>query len=333
MITLAEAKVGMADKVDQQVVDEFRRNSMLLDAMEWDDAVSPTGGSTLAYGYMRLETPSVGGTRALNTEYTAQEAKRKEYKTNLKVFGGSFQIDRVIAQTSGAVDEVEFQVQEKVKGTIAAWNNAVINGDEAEDGTVFDGLSEALAGSNTELNTASHIDLSTSAAMDTNYKTFMDLLDEFFALLMAKPDYILCNDKMKARLSGIARRAGYFTRQEDAFGNLVDCYHGVPILDMGYIAAVSDGSVTEKQVINTVSREFGESTSKTTVTGLTDIYALCLGRNAFHGVTVASGQMINTYLPDLQAPGAVKTGEVEMVSGIALKNTRAAGAIRNLKIQ
>ena len=68
MITLAEAKVGMADKVDQQVVDEFRRNSMLLDAMEWDDAVSPTGGSTLAYGYMRLETPSVGFSRAMNKE-------------------------------------------------------------------------------------------------------------------------------------------------------------------------------------------------------------------------------------------------------------------------
>lgn len=30
-ITLAEAKVGMADKVDQKVVDTFRRSSLLLD--------------------------------------------------------------------------------------------------------------------------------------------------------------------------------------------------------------------------------------------------------------------------------------------------------------
>ena len=29
-ITLAEAKVGMADKVDQMIVDEFRRSSLLL---------------------------------------------------------------------------------------------------------------------------------------------------------------------------------------------------------------------------------------------------------------------------------------------------------------
>ena len=32
-ITLAEAKVGMADKVDQQIVDMFRRSSLLLDNM------------------------------------------------------------------------------------------------------------------------------------------------------------------------------------------------------------------------------------------------------------------------------------------------------------
>ena len=30
-ITLAEAKVGMADKVDQMVVDMFQRSSLLLD--------------------------------------------------------------------------------------------------------------------------------------------------------------------------------------------------------------------------------------------------------------------------------------------------------------
>ena len=53
-ITLAQAKVGMADKVAQQVIDEFRRGSLLLDAMTFDNAVSPgTGGSTLTYGYVR----------------------------------------------------------------------------------------------------------------------------------------------------------------------------------------------------------------------------------------------------------------------------------------
>ena len=43
-ITLAEAKVGMADKVDQNVVDEFRRSSLLLDKLIFDNSISPGTG-------------------------------------------------------------------------------------------------------------------------------------------------------------------------------------------------------------------------------------------------------------------------------------------------
>ena len=39
-ITLQEAKVGMADKVDQQVIDKFRRSSLLLDTLTFDKALS-----------------------------------------------------------------------------------------------------------------------------------------------------------------------------------------------------------------------------------------------------------------------------------------------------
>lgn len=53
-ITLAQAKVGMANHVDQQVIDQFRRGSMLLEALTFDNSVSPgTGGSTLT-----MATPS-----------------------------------------------------------------------------------------------------------------------------------------------------------------------------------------------------------------------------------------------------------------------------------
>ncbi|MDY5349305.1 MAG: phage capsid protein, partial [Candidatus Ventricola sp.] len=76
-ITLQEAKVGMADKVDQQIIDTFQRSSMLLDALTFDNCISPgTGGSTLAYGYIQLQTPSTAAVRAINSEYTPGEAKR-----------------------------------------------------------------------------------------------------------------------------------------------------------------------------------------------------------------------------------------------------------------
>ena len=46
-LTLEEAKVGYADKVEQNVIDEFRRSSILLDKLTFDDTISPTGGSNL----------------------------------------------------------------------------------------------------------------------------------------------------------------------------------------------------------------------------------------------------------------------------------------------
>lgn len=149
-ISLAEAKVGMADKVDQQVVDEFRRASLLLDMLIFDDAVSPgTGGSTLTYGYTCLKTPSTVAVRELNTEYTPNEAKREKKTADLKIFGGSYQIDRVIAQTSGAVNEVEFQMREKIKAAANYFHMLVINGTGAGSGAgyvtnTFDGLKKFL---------------------------------------------------------------------------------------------------------------------------------------------------------------------------------------------
>ena len=68
-LTLEQSKVGLADYVDQQVIDEFRRDSFILDRLTFDNAVSPgTGGSTLTYGYLQLKTPSVAEGRKLNSD-------------------------------------------------------------------------------------------------------------------------------------------------------------------------------------------------------------------------------------------------------------------------
>ena len=114
-ITLAEAKVGMADKVDQQIVDMFRRSSLLLDQMVFDNAISPgTGGSTLTYGYIQLKTPSTAGVRSIGGEYTPGEAKKEKKTTNAIIMGGAFQRDRVIQSTAGAAGEMAFQAEQKI---------------------------------------------------------------------------------------------------------------------------------------------------------------------------------------------------------------------------
>lgn len=325
-ITLEQAKVGMANKVDQQVIDEFRRSSLLLDRMIFDDTVSPgTGGSTLAYGYVRLKTPARAQFREINTEYTPQVADREDHIAKLKIFGGSFDIDRVIAETSGAVNEVQFQLEQKIKAASNLFHYTVINGDSAVDSKAFDGLDKALVGSSTELNTDSYIDLSDTNALDTNYKAFMDMLDDFLSELDGKPTFLLGNSKLMTKIRAVARRAGYLTPSEDAFGRKVDTFDGIPLIDLGYYVDENNKSIP---TVTIGERTIGENT----VSGLTDLYAVRLGLDGFHGATVAGNRIIRTYLPDFKQPGAVKTGEVEMIAAVVLKATRAAGVLRNIKV-
>lgn len=321
-ITLAEAKVGMADKVDQQVIDEFRRASLLLDMLTFDDAVSPgTGGSTLTYGYQRVKTPSTVAVRELNKEYTPNEAKREKATADLKIFGGSYQIDRVIAETSGAVNEVEFQMREKIKAAANYFHMLAINGTSNGSGTgyvvnTFDGLKKILTGSDTEY-TVKDVDISTSALLDANYNAYLDALDTFISRLAEKPDILMMNTEMLTKTRSAARRAGYYDRSKDDFGRAVETYNGIKLLDTG---EYYNGSTTEHVVpIET--------------DGSTAIYGIKLGLNAFHGVSPKGDKIISQHLPDFSQAGAVKEGDVEMVAATVLKNSRMAGVLKGLKIK
>lgn len=316
-ITLEEAKVGIADKVCQEVIDEFRRSSLLLDKMTFDDAVAlGTGGSTMTYGYVQLQTPSTAAFRELNTEYTANEAKKTKKTADLKIFGGSAQVDRVL-QAASAAGEIEFQLKQKTIAARNLFHYSVINGGISKDVKEFDGLSKLLKDKSTE-DVVTGLDLSTTSAIDNNYKSVLDALDEFLSGLDGKPDLLLGNSKLIAKLKAVARRSGYLTQSEDSFGRGVSGYDGIPFLDLGNYY---DGKKTSPTI------------PIDDTTGTTDLYAVTLGLDAFHGVSLSGGDIIKTYLPDLSQPGAVKKVEVEMIAAVALKNTLKAGVMRGIKVQ
>lgn len=312
-ITLAQAKVGMPDKVDQNVIDEFRRSSLLLDMMEFDNIISPIGGSTLTYGYIKLKTPSTAALRAINNEYTAGEALREEATTKAIIMGGSFELDRVIIDTAGVIDELAFQLRQKVIATTNYFHYLAINGDSSGNSGEFDGLATLLASSSTEVTSA--VDVSSSANLDSNYQALLDELDGMVANLARKPDILVMNGQALVKVRSAARRAGYYSRTEDAFGRPVDTYNNIPMMDAGkyYNGTANVDAIPTDE-------------------GKTDIYAICLGRDGFIGVSVEGNKIVRTYIPDLNAPGAVKKGEVEFVAGVALKNSLMAGVLKGVTI-
>lgn len=332
-ITLKEMREGMTDKISQQVVDSFIRESEILELLPFDNSVAPTGGgSTLMYGYVQKKLPSQTAFRAINSEYAPSQATVEKKSVELKVFGGSFDIDRVIKQAEGMYNNMAFQIDEKIKSAVGTFHNAMINGDASVDANAFDGLDKFLVGQSTEYGTGEVIDLSTMAKLKENADVFYEALLKLINSTGAQA--IMVNEGMKTKIQTVARILGYKTESEEAFGRTITTIGEgkVRIIDLKNVVTTEgegdEAVAVETPIIGVKSRDVGGAQ-----TGLTDIYAVKFGvQDGFHGVTLTGNNAINQYLPDFNAPGAVKKGEVEMVACVALKNVKSAGVLRNIKI-
>jgi len=198
-VTLLEMKVGMADKVQAQVIDTFVRHSELLELLPFDDAVSPSGGSTLTYGYVQKKLPSTTAFRAINSEYSASQATVEKKTVDLKVLGGAFEIDRVIRDAEGQYNNLALQLEEKILSAIGTFHNAMINGDVSVNANSFDGLDKFLVGQSTEYNTGAVIDLSTTAKVKENADVFYEALLQLINSTGAQALFV--NETMKTKIN------------------------------------------------------------------------------------------------------------------------------------
>ena len=313
-VTLQQAKLNVTDDLQVGIIDEFAKSSFILNNIPFHDCVSPVGGGgTLTYGYTRLITQPTADFRAINSEYTPSEVQKQRYVTDLKVFGGSYEVDRVIADMGGLADEVALQSAQKVKAVSALFSDTIINGNSSVNEKVFDGLDVAVTGTDTEYTPAAPIDLSTSEAVTANATAFVDQLDEWLGT-MDGVDAIMGNSKAIAKFRAVARRMGMYQMTKNNFGQAVEYYGEIPFVDLGAKAGSNDPIVA----IND---------------GVTSLYAVRFGMDGFHAVSMAGQPPVKTWLPDFSTAGAVKKGEVEMIAGCALKSTKAAGAFRNIKVQ
>ena len=316
-ITLEEAKKNVQDDLQMGVIDEFQKSNWILEHISFDDAVSPTGGgATPSYSYTRLKTQPTAAFREINKEYTPAEVTKERHTVEIKVFGGSYQIDRVIANMGGIVSEIELQQAQKIKAAQALFNDTFINGDTGVDSKAFDGLDKALTGSDTEYNKEGTIDLSTSELVTKNYQYFLDMLDEFLGGLDGTPSFIAGNTKLIAKLRACARRASMYSVTKDNWGQQVESYGNIPFVDL----KTKPGSNVDVVPVDG---------SK----GTTSLYVARLAMDGLHAVSFAGVSPVQTWLPDFSTAGAVKTGEVEMSAAIALKASKAAGVFRGIKVK
>lgn len=317
-MTLNDMKVGMTDKVAEQVVDIFVRESEILQALPFDNCVSPSGGSTLTYTYMQTRLPSVATFRELYTEYEANEATLDKKSADLKIFGGKFSMDRVLKQAEGKYNNMAFQMEQKIKAAVGLFHYTLINGDSTTNAKEFDGLDKMLAGTTSEFNASGTIDISTAALLKENADEFYEALQNLITATSA--DALLMNAAAISKIETLARILGYKTESEEAFGRKITTMNGVRFMNLKNVYSQGEGAPVATPCVPIVE-------------GKTDIYAVKFDVNdGFHGVTLTGNAGLHQYVPDFNAPGAVKFGEVEMTAATVLKNTQHAGVLRNVKL-
>lgn len=323
-VTLAEAKNNALEDYDPFVIDEFRKSSVILDSLIFDDAVNPAGGgATLDYSYRRQETQPTAEFRAINTEYSPSTTTTRKYSTTLAVLGGAFEIDRILANIGPkGSDEVTRNINDKVKAAITLFQDTVINGDTGVNDKAFDGLDKALTGSSTEMKPTSDTYDWTDLEGEKGNKA-IDTLDEFLDLLDGTPTIVVGNKKALARVRAMVRRTSMYVREPidglaNADGRPIsrESYGGILFADAGEKAGSND------PIIPIASD------------GTTSLYAYRVGLDGFCGITTTDGTLVKTWLPDFTQPGAVHRGEVELGPvGVALKATKAAAVLRKIKVR
>ncbi len=363
-ITLKESTVGMSNPIDQSIVEYFERKSFILSIIPFKNDISPQGGSTLAYTYQYEKTPSYAAGRAINSEYVANEAIRDNKTTYLKILGGSYEIDRVLAKNpAGREDEVSYQNRKKSEATVNKFHNDFINGNATENSLEFDGLKTLLK------DTANEVDGSslnvTSMTKEIGLK-LCDQFDEVISKLTRKPDLIITNSKGLLKVKSAARHAEYYTHSEDAFGRSVDNYDGIPVVDIGQFyngttkklqdiipvriadeyretpvtadTFVTDGTLYTKSGETYTAVTTGSFSASTTyykklaVKGSTDFYFVCFGEDEVCALSPDGSKLVEAHLPDFTEAKAVHKGDVEAVWGLMMKNTKAAAVLQGVKI-
>lgn len=319
-VTLEQAKNFVQTDYDPFVIDGFRSVSPLLNLLTFDTAVNPAGGGgTLTYGYQRVKAPSTAAFREINKEYKDSVAETEQKVVNLAPLGGSFLIDRVIARTGSAVaNEVKFQMEQKIKASALEFTNAVINGDTAVEANGFDGLNKALVDTSQEIK--DEFDW-TGTNEDAAFGV-LDAIDQLTGALDGAATVLIGNSRVINKVRSAARRTGAYTSAPTGLinGNGQEIMaervgNGIHLVDAGLKPGTGD------DVIGTED-------------GTTSLYAVRLGLDGFHGVTMAGNDgLVKTWLPDFTQADAVQKGSVEMGPlAVALKSQRAAAVLRNVKI-
>lgn len=311
-VTLADVKVNLHDDTKKGVIDEFIKGDYIFNNIPFEFIANPiTGGAGWTASYTYVKEESKTGFRDINGKYTDSEAKQDVKNAEVKVYGGSFTIDRALRDQGGVENIVAFQMKQKIKALRKGFSYELINGQKASDSKSFDGLDTLLKQASTEVDTQG-FDLSTFEKVKENALEFASKMNDFLSLLSGRPDAILGNATLINKIKLISKILGLATETQPQAGNFVGEWNGIPLVVLGVYDNKETIPVT------------GDKTS---------LYAVKFGEDGLEVLSPSKGGAIDAILPDFTQANEQARGLVELRGVPVIRNSKACGVLRNIKVQ
>lgn len=211
MLTLTEALKLRQNPLQAGVIEIFARTSPVLERIPFMNVAGN------AYSFNVEKTLPGIAFRDYNATYTEATGVVQQSTETLKIFGGTFRVDRALAKTQGNLNDLRaVQTNMKVKAQALDWTKNFFKGDSSGTSKGFDGLEKRLTGKQVLDATAGGVTLND--------------VDKLIDAVQGGPDVLFMNKTARRKINALRRAAGQANEVvSDAFGRQIDAYAGIPI--------------------------------------------------------------------------------------------------------
>lgn len=230
-VTLAEAAQLNPNELSQQV---FRSLVMISDLLEIFPVIPKKGQGYTAFRD-NATLPTIAS-RAINADYTENAGGDSVPKSfPFAIIGGHIDVDKALIEREGGPQQTvalrALKLRQKIDAMKYYVHNVVVNGDVGSVATDFNGFKALIADGNGN-ETALGTNGVNILASDTAMLDFMQTLDEIIGRV-PNANAIICNATMKAIMTRIARKFGFYNTLVNEFGKISEMYGRCRLIDVG----------------------------------------------------------------------------------------------------
>lgn len=359
-VTLPEALALMGDDWRKGITNDFIRVGYFSKHIEFHSLRNPyTGGSGFTHRFTRLKNTAPVSARSVNEKYPVKKVDTSTASVDVKYWGGTFEMDRIIYDAGTLEPEIALQMGQLAKSCSYYFDQLCVMGDSGSNPKVFDGIVPIARAYGREKNAVQFLqgannhdyeDASGNKYMnlfsfeDDKIKLikrkFLFLMDRWLSTFDEKPTFLLGNPLTISCLSAIAREVGVYQEKQDDWGNKVEQYKGIDLVSTSYqteqeLDDTNQYSFTRKRILptETVSlKEKGGSDYNNYPVG--SLIAGRFGRDAIYGICPSIGNILRMWYPKYgeNFVEPVQKGGVEMSGAMVVNKIESIGVLNNLVV-